>query len=300
MQDLDGGVLAAVLGVGQGGLAGAGEAEHGGDELVPVRQGILLLPAVAAGVAVPVRDGPGQGQRALLVLAEVAHAQDGRAVGLGVEVAEALGVADVLLARGAGPLGIGEDVDVRLLAVPHGLGVLVHLHILGGQVLEVQHPVVEQVLLALGDEQVGLHHELRVQADVDLGMVHGLPAAVIDRVHHDLVESRGVHAGLPRDAPGGGITAGDGAVVEEEDLGVGIQAELLAPVDGHIRHHGAGRVLGQLIGLPEGVDLDDVVPIEGRLDDGAGLGEAHLAGADLAAGIVSLRRHFANLLSKNT
>ena len=80
VQDLDGGVFASVLGVGQGGLSGAGEAEDRRHVLAAVVQGVFLLSAVAGGVAVAVGDGPGQGQGALLVLAEVAHAQDGGAV----------------------------------------------------------------------------------------------------------------------------------------------------------------------------------------------------------------------------
>ena len=209
VEHLDGGILAAVLGVGQGGLAGAGQTEHGRDELVAVRQRVFLLTAVAAGVAIAVGDGPGQGQGALLVLAEVAHTQDGGAVGLRVEVAQALGVADLFLTGCAGPLGIGEDVDVRLLAVAYGLGVLVHLHIFRGHILEVQHPVVEEVFLTLRDQQMGLHHELGVQTDEHLGVIHGLPAGVVHGVHDDLIQGGGVHAGLAGDAAGGGVAAGD-------------------------------------------------------------------------------------------
>ncbi len=138
---------------------------------------------------------------------------------------------------------------------------------------------------------MGLHHELGVQADEDLGVVHGLPAGVIDGVHDDLVQGGGVHAGLSGDPAGGGVAAGDGTVVEQQDLGVGLQAELLAPVDGHVGDHGAGRVLGHVIGLPEGVDLHDVVAVEGGLNDGAGLGEPDLAGSDLGSGVIGFRRH---------
>ena len=291
MEHLDGGILAAVLGVGQGGLAGAGQTEHGRDELVAVRQRVFLLTAVAAGVAIAVGDGPGQGQGALLVLAEVAHTQNGGAVGLRVEVAQALGVADLFLTGCAGPLGIGEDVDVRLLAVAYGLGVLVHLHIFRGHILEVQHPVVEEVFLTLRDQQMGLHHELGVQTDEHLGVIHGLPAGVVHGVHDDLIQGGGVHAGLAGDAAGGGVAAGDGAVIEQQDLGVRFQTEFLAPVDGHIGDHGAGRIFGQLIGFLQGVDLDDIVAVERSFDDGTGLGKTHLAGTDLGSGIIGLCGH---------
>ena len=280
-----------MLGVGQGGLAGTGEAEDRRHVLAAVVQGVLFLAAVAGGVAIAVGDGPGQGQGALLVLAEIAHTQDGGAVGVRVEVAQALGIADVLPSRCAGPLGIGEDIDVGLGAAAHGIGLLVHLDVLVGLILEVQHPVIEEVLLPLGNEQVRLDHELGVQADEDLGVVHGLPAAVIDGVHDDFIQFRSVHAGLSGDAAGGGIAAGDGSVIEQQNLGVGLQTELLAPVDGHVGDHGAGGVLGHVIGFAEGVDLHDIVAVEGSLDDGAGLGEPNFAGPNLSSGVIGFRRH---------
>ena len=88
-----------------------------------------------------------------------------------------------------------------------------------------------------------------------------------------------------------GVAAGDGAVIEQQDLGVRFQTEFLAPVDGHIGDHGAGRIFGQLIGFLQGVDLDDIVAVERSFDDGTGLGKTHLAGTDLGSGIIGLCGH---------
>ena len=256
--------------------------------LAAVVEGVFLLAAMAGGVAVAVGDGPGQGQSALLVLAKVAHAQDGSAVGLGVEIAQALGITDVLHAGSAGPLGIGEDVNVRLLAVAYGLGVLVHLNVFIGHVLEVEHPVIEKVLFAFGDEKVSLYHKLGIKADEGLCMVHGLPTGVVNSVHQDLVELFGVNAGLTDDAASGSVTAGDRAIVEKENLGVGLKAELFAAVNGHIGNNGSGGVLCKLISFTQRVYLDYIVSVKRSFDNRAGLGKANFAGADLGNGILSL------------
>ena len=180
--------------------------------------------------------------------------------GVRVEVAQAFGVADFILAGSAGPLGIGENIDVRFRAVAYGYGFLIHLHILVGLILEVQHPVVQQVFLALRNQQMGFYHELRVQADEDLCVIHGLPPGVIHGVHHNLIQLGGVHARLASNAACGGVTARDGTVVEQQYLCIRLQAELLAAVYGHISHNRAGGVFGHVVCLPEGVNLHDVLP----------------------------------------
>ena len=230
------------------------------------------------------------------MLTEVAHAQDGGAVGLRVEVAQALGITYVLLARSAGPLGIGEDIDVRFTAVAHGLGALVHLHIFIGLILEIEHPVVEKVLLALGNQQMGLDHELRVQTDEDLCVIHGLPAGVVYGIHEDLVQSGVVDALLAGDAAGRSIASGDGAVVEQQYLGIRFQTEFLTPVDRHIGDDGAGRVFRQVICLPQGIDFHHVVAVKRRFDDGAGFGKTGFARTNLTSGVVGFRGHLKFLL----
>ena len=285
-------ILAAVLRVGQGGLARAGETVYGSDVLAAVSEGVFLLTAVAGRVAVAVRDRPYHGQGALLVLAEVSHAEDAGAVCLGVEVAERLlrGVGEALKADAGvldgSPLGIGEDVDVRLVAVADGLGVLVHLDVLVGHVLEVEHPVVHDVLFTLGNEEVNLYHELGVKSRVAGRVIELLPARGINGVHDDLVERLAVHARLAGDAARGSVSAGDGAVVEEQHLCVRVKTDFLGAVYGHIGNDGTGRILREVISLLEGVDLDDIVAVESSLNDGTCLGETDLVLADLTHGVI--------------
>ena len=45
-------------------------------------------------------------------------------------------------------------------------------------ILEVQHPVIEKILFAFRDQQMSLCHELRIQSDIALCMIHRLPAFV--------------------------------------------------------------------------------------------------------------------------
>ena len=85
------------------------------------------------------------------------------------------------------PLGIGEDVNIRLLAVADRFGALVHLYILIGHILEVDHPVIQKVLLSFGNQEMCLRHKLRVKAYEALCMVHGFPACLIDRVHNHFI-----------------------------------------------------------------------------------------------------------------
>ena len=280
-----------MLCVGQGRLAGAGQAEHRRDIFAAVVQGVFLLAAVAGSVAVAVRNRPGKGQGTLLVLAKVAHAEDCRAVGVGIEVAQALGVADIFLAGSADPLRVGEDIDIRLIAVADRLGFLVHLDVFVRLVLEVQHPVIQQVFLAFRDEQVCLDHEFGVESDEHFCVVHGLPAGIINGVHYNLVERGGINARLAGDAARGGVAAGDGTVVEKQDLGVRLQAELFAAVHGHIGDDRAGGVLSQLVGLPQGVNLYDVISVKRSLNDRAGFGKTDLARADFISGVIGFCRH---------
>ena len=146
---------------------------------------------------------------------------------------------------------------------------------------------------------MGLDHEFRVQTDEYFGVVQRFPAGIVYCVHDDFIQRGGIHAGLASDAAGRGVAAGDGAVVEQENLGVRLQTELLAPVNGHIGDDRAGRVFGQLIGFLQRVDLDDVVAVKRCFNNGAGFGKADFAGADLPAGIICLCGHGSYLLDES-
>ncbi len=66
-------VFAAVLCVGQSGLAGTGETVNGSYEFRAVVLCVFLLAAVAGGVAVTIGDSPNHGQSTFFVFAEVSH-----------------------------------------------------------------------------------------------------------------------------------------------------------------------------------------------------------------------------------
>ena len=143
---------------------------------------------------------------------------------------------------------------------------------------------------------MGLDHELRVQTDEDLCVIHGLPAGVVHGVHNDLVQLVALHTGLTGDAAGRSIASGDGAVVEQQYLGIRFQTEFLTPVDRHIGDDGAGRVFRQVICLPQGIDFHHVVAVKRRFDDGAGFGKTGFARTNLTSGVVGFRGHLKFLL----
>ena len=253
-------VLAAVLRVRDGGLAGAGESEHREDELLiaSVLERVALEPAVAGCVAVARRDAPAEGQRALLVFAEVAHAEDGGAVLLWREEGEAERII------GVRPVRVGEDVDVAV--VRERARLLVALRVLFVDVLEVEHPAVKVVLKALGDHEMGLDHKVLVEPDDGLGAVVFAEARVVDGFAQERRHLRDVDVRLADYAARRGAASVDRSVVEEKDVGPFRQSELDRLVDRHTGKLNRPRaVLRQLVGLFQVLDAADVVPVESGL-----------------------------------
>ena len=263
-------VPAVVFGVGDGGLAGARQAEGRHDELPSVLHRVALQAAVAGRVAVAGGDAPGQGQGPLLQLAEVAQAQHRGAVLLRGEEREAQREVRVR------PVGVGEEEDVAVgVRYPSGGRVARPVPLV--VVLKVNHPVVEVVLVALRQEQVGLHHEVLVQPHVGVRLVHPAMARVEDGLAHHGAEGVGVHAGPAHDAARRRRAAEDCAVVEQQDVCVLGQLLLRGVVDGHPRQLDRARaVLRQVVGLLQVQHPVDVVAVEHGLHRRADLSLVHL------------------------
>jgi len=213
-------VLAAMLCMSQSGFSGSGQAVYGSNELAAVSQGVLLLSAVAGSVAVTVCNSPCHGQSTLLVLTKVSHTQNACAVGLGVEVAQSLllrvrqAVQRYVRTIGTVPLRIRENVDISFLAIAYRFGILVHLYILVRHILEVQHPVVHDILFAFRNQQMCLYHEFRIQAYEYLCMIHGFPAALINSIHSHQVQGCAVYSWLAGNTACSCITSGNCAIVK--------------------------------------------------------------------------------------
>ena len=218
------------------------------------------------------------------MLAEILHAQDSGTVLIRIKIAQGQRIAQAAVVNirslSGSPLRIGEDIDIRLLALSHRLRISVHSHILVRHILEIQHPVVKDVLFPFRNQKVSLYHKLGIQTDKALCMVHGLPAGSVNGIHNHLVKLHGIHTGLALDTAGSCITACNGAVIEQQHLGILVQSLLFRSVYRHIRNHSSGRILGQFIGFSQGIDLYYVVSVESRLDDRTRLAETGLASAN--------------------
>ena len=222
------------------------------------------------------------------MLAEILHAQDACAVCICIEVTQAVRVADIRLISPC-PLRIGENIDIRLVII--NLGLFVHLHIVVRHILEVQHPGIQKVLFPFWDQQMGFYHELFIQANEHLCMVHSPPPGVINCVHQNLVQFCGVNPWLTGNPPGRCITPCDGSVIEQQYLGIRLQAKFLSPIYRHVCHNCPWRVLCQLISFLQSVNLHYVVPIESSLNDGACLCKSNLIGPNLCPWVICLCRH---------
>ncbi len=159
-------ILAAMLCMGQGGLAGSRQAIYACHILAAVSQDILLLSTMAGSITVSIGQGPCHGKGSLLVLAKILHAKDGCAVLVGIKIAQGQRIAQAAVIHirtlcGC-PLGIGEDIDIRLLAIAYGLGFLVHSNIFVRHILEVQHPVVHDVFFTFRNQKMCFYHKFRI------------------------------------------------------------------------------------------------------------------------------------------
>ena len=150
---------------------------------------------------------PAERERALLELAEVAHAEDSGAVLLGREERQA--EREV----GMRPIRISVDEDIAF-ALDDARGAVEGSHF-GRHELEVEHPVEQVVLEALGDHQLGADGEVLVKTDDGLGGVERAEASLVDGLAEDLAQVGGVDAGHADDAAGSGRAADDAAVVEQ-------------------------------------------------------------------------------------
>ena len=154
------------------------------------------------------------------MLTKISQTQNASAVGLGVKVAQSLllrvrqAVQRYVRTIGTVPLRIGENVDISFLAVAYRLGILVHLYILIRHILEVQHPVIHNILFAFRNQQMCLYHEFRIQAYKYLCMIHGFPAALINSVHSHQIQSSTIHSWLAGNTACGSITSSNGAIIK--------------------------------------------------------------------------------------
>ena len=189
------------------------------------------------------------------------------------------------------PLGIGEDIDIRLIAVAYGFGFLIHLNIFVRHILEVDHPVVKQVLFSFRNQEMCLGHEFRIQTNETLCVIHCLPACLIDRVHNNLVKLASVYAGLTFDTTCSCVTACNRTVIEQQNLRVSRKTKSLTVLDRHVCYNRTGGILCQFISFSQCVNLDYVVSVESCLDNGTGLGKTNLAGTDLGNGIIRFCCH---------
>ena len=255
-------VLAAVLGVGDGRFAGTGKAEHGQHELFAVAARETLQAAVAGGVTVARGRAPAERQRALFELAEVPHAENGRAVLLRRE--EGQPEREV----GMRPVRIGVDEDVAFAGNDAAAGVE-FFHVVGHE-LEVQHPAQQIVLESFGNQETGADGEILVKPDDRFGFVKAAEAALINRLAHDLAQPGRVHAGSADDAAGGGGAADDGAIVEHQHVRALRQPLRFRLIHGHAGQLQRARtVFRQLVSFGDAFDLRDVVAVKRGFDDGS-------------------------------
>ena len=145
------------------------------------------------------------------------------------------------------PLRIGEDIDIRFIAVSYRFGFLVHLNIFVRHVLEIDHPVVKQVLFSFRNQKMCLGHELRIQAYEALCMIHCLPACLIDGIHNNFIKLRRINTRFTLDTACCRITACYGTVIEQKNFRICRKSECLAILNRHIRYNCTGRIFSQFI-----------------------------------------------------
>ena len=232
--------------VSQCGLTGTGETIYGSNKLGTVSQCVFFLSAVACRIAVSVSQSPCHGQCTFLMLTKVFHTKDRRTVLVGIKVAQCQRIAQAAVIHIGSfhrcPLGIGKDIDIRLIAASDRLGFSVHLHIFIRHILEVDHPVIQQVLFSFRNQKVSLCHKFRIKAYEAGCVIHLFPASLIDRIHHYLIQFCFIYAGLAFDAARCCVTAGYRAVIEQKNLCVLGKAESLAVLYRHIRYDCSRRI----------------------------------------------------------
>ncbi len=261
-----------MLCMGQRGFSGTGQTEHRSYILASIRQRILLLSAVAACIAVSVGQRPYHGQSSFLVLSEIFHTKNCRAVLIGIKIAEGQRIAQAAEIKVRTlhryPLGIGEDIDIRLFSLADRFGVFIHLHILVGHVLEIDHPVIQKVLLSFRNQKMNLYHKFRIKSCKAGCMIHGFPTGLIYGIHNDLVEFFFINTRLALDAARLCVTSGHGTVVEQKNLCILFKTKLLAFVYRHVGHDGSRRIFCQIICFLQGVHFYYIVPVESCFNNG--------------------------------
>ncbi len=182
----------------------------------------------------------------------------------GIEKGKAEGV------LGARPVGIGEHEDVAVGKRP---GFPVHVDIGFVQVLEVQHPVVHQVLVVFRGEEMGLDHEIFFEADIGLGRVKGAEPASIHRLPENGRKFSHIHPRFPHNLPCGGAPAHHGTVVHQQDVAPGRQSLPFGTVHRHARKlHCSGTGPGKIVRFAEIGDGNHVVSVKRGLNGGSRLG----------------------------
>ena len=135
---------------------------------------------MAGSIAISVGNRPCHRKRTFLVLTEVSHTKDTCTVLSGVKIAERKRIAQAAVINIGSvlrkPLRVGENIDIRLFAVAYRFGILVHLDIFVSHILEVQHPVVHDVLFSLWNKKMCFHHEFCIKTNIYGCMIHRLPA----------------------------------------------------------------------------------------------------------------------------
>src|SRR6056297_2048712 len=165
-------VFSLVLSVGNSGLARTRKSKNAYNVLAPIFKIVSFLSPVTGGKSVSIGRSPGQCQCSLFKLPEIAHAQNSRAVMLGIKEGESQRMVFVV------PVWIGEDIDIALSF--KNPGAFVHFNKMLVNGLEVEQPIIKDILMPLRNQQVSSYHKVFMQANVSLGVVHLLKAGVID------------------------------------------------------------------------------------------------------------------------
>ncbi len=214
---------------------------------------------MAGCVAVPCPDSPCKCEGPLLELPEVTHSEYRGTVLLRREEGQAKGIV------GVSPVRINKYKEVPVLRKRPGIGIA--FPILVVHILEIAHPIVYGIFKAFGGHYVCLDHEVLFKAYDCLCRVKLSEARVIDSFAENGRILRDRYVGVTDDPSGCGTSAVNGAVVEEQDVGILREAQFRRTVYGHPGKLYCSRTaLRKFIGMAQILYPDHVVPVKSCFD----------------------------------
>src|SRR6056297_3342465 len=165
-------VFSFMFGMGNDGFARTRKTENPYNILAPIFKIVSFLTPMTRGKTISIGRSPSQGQSSLFKFPKIAHPQNGCTIMFGIKESKSQGMLLML------PVGVREDINVAFCFKDSGPFIHFNKMLVNG--LEVEQPVVKNVLVPLRDQQMGPYHEIFVQSNICLGMVHLFKPGVID------------------------------------------------------------------------------------------------------------------------